>query len=97
MARGSLLELAELISGRILIQPKVASRIPLGRALGTAEQIDFILTITTEVPHYVLQEYKNVGVSRSAPWLSFESGAIAYREAVKETKIPPLILKSIKL
>ena len=87
MARGSLLELAELIDGRILIQPKVASRIMQGRTLGTVQQTDFIITITTTVPHYVEQEYKNVGVSKSAPWLSFQAGAAAYRQAAQSVRL----------
>ena len=95
MARGSLLELNELIDGRLLISPRrqVLSRIDRGRALGTAIQNDFIITITTNVPHYTLQEYQNVGVSRTAPWHSLKMGTSAYKNAVKNVRLPkPKIL-----
>ena len=96
MARGSLLELTELIGGKLAITPRVASRIPEGEALGTAEQEDFIITIITKVPHYTLQEYKNVGVSGSAPWHSLKNGATAYKEIVKNIKLPRPKYKVIK-
>ena len=96
MARGSLLELTELIGGTILISPKVSSRIPLGQSLGTAIQEDFIITITTAVPHYTLQEYTNVNISKSAPWRSLEAGATAYRENIKDIKLPKPKYKAIK-
>lgn len=103
MARGSLLVLAEMIGGRIVIAPVsgVASRIPQGRALGTAEEKlgpnDFTIEISTSVPHYVVQEYKNVNVSRSAPWLSFEAGAVAYNQAVKTAFLPPPVYTPIRI
>jgi len=97
MARGSLLELTELIGGTLAITPRVTSRIPLGQSLGTAEQEDFIITITTAVPHYTLQEYKNVGVSRSAPWHSLIKGADAYRHVTKDFKLLAPEIKPVKI
>jgi len=79
MARASLLILSEMIGGRIVIVPVAnINRIPMGRPLGTATPTygptDFTIKISTFVPHYVLQEHQNVGVSKSAPWQSFEAG-----------------------
>lgn len=94
MARGSLLELSELVSGKLAITPKVKSRIPLGQSLGTAIQDDFIIIITTAVPHYTLQEYTNVGVSKSAPWRSLNAGATACKEVIKNVRLPKPKIKS---
>ncbi|GAG59837.1 unnamed protein product, partial [marine sediment metagenome] len=92
MSQGSLLKLSEMVGGRIVISPLVSSRVPKGRALGTAKPTygpnDFIIEISTAVPHYVLQEYENVGISKSAPWLSFAAGASAYHQAVRTTRLP---------
>ena len=88
MSQASLLELTELIGGVLVITPRVKSRIPLGRALGTAELEDFIITITTKVPHYTLQEYKDVGVSKTAPWRSLKAGATVYKESIKNVRLP---------
>ena len=93
MALGSLLELTDLIDGRISISPKVASRIGKGHVLGTAKQDDFLITVTTRVKHYVIQEGKNVGVSPTAPWKSFDAGKVAYKIAVQNVRLPRLTLK----
>ena len=96
MSQASLLKLTELISGTLAITPIVKSRIPEGRSLGTAVPEDFIITITTAVPHYTLQEYKNVGVSRSAPWRSFNVDATAYRNNTKDVRLPKPKYKAVK-
>jgi len=104
MSQGSLLVLANLINHTLLITPVrgVKSRIALGEALGTAI-LDIetpgiaTITIATEVPHYVLQEFTNVGISKSAPWLSFEAGATAYSQAIATVKLPEPIYKPIKI
>lgn len=99
MARGSLLEVAEFSQTTLVISPKdgVKSRIPLGRALGTAEPTenldDFKIEIETSVPHYVSQEVRNVGVSKSAPWRSFDAGQEAAKEVLGSTILPKPILK----
>jgi len=102
MARASLLELSELINGMIVISPlRVKSRIPQGRALGTAVQEispeRAIITINTNVPHYNLQEYTKPekGGSPSAPWHSLKAGADAYREAANTARLPRPTLKPV--
>jgi len=93
MSQGSLLSLVELINGTLIITPKsgVKSRIIQGHSLGTVKEkldlSDFNITIITDVPHYNVQEYTNVGVSKSAPWGSLVAGA--------ETAWP--VLKSVRL
>lgn len=95
MAKGSLLELSELINGTLVVSPlKVPSRIPLGRSLGTAlpeiTPTSAQITITTDVEHYNIQEVGRAakGGSPSAPWRSLEAGADAYRGAVKDVRLP---------
>jgi len=95
MARASLLELSELISGRVILTPlKAKSRIPEGRKLGTVQQnIDknsVTLIIETDVPHYNLQEYKKApkGGSPTAPWFSVQAGIMKFREAIKDLHLP---------
>ncbi len=103
MARGSLLSLVDLINGSLLITPKsgVPSRIPEGELLGSAVPeygpTDYKITISTKVPHYVTQEYKNVGVSKSAPWLSFAAGLIAASEVSKKVKLPQPVFQAVKI
>jgi len=105
MSQGSLLELRDLINGRLIISPVsgVKSRIPQGRSLGTAilntDLNDFNITITTDVPHYNIQEYVNVNVSPSAPWRSLEAGAVAAYPLLKSVRlIAPIITgKQIKV
>ncbi len=104
MAKGSLLVLANLVDSTLLITPRrgIRSKIALGEAMGTAI-LDVetpgraLITISTEVPHYVIQEFRNVGVSKSAPWLSFEAGATAYKVAVQTVKLPAPFYKPINL
>lgn len=97
MARASLLNVAAEIGGSIVIQPIVKSRIPLGQPMGTVKPnygpTDFTIEISTSVPHYVTQEYTDVGISKSAPWRSFEAGASAYRAAAQTVVLPPLTFK----
>ncbi len=97
MSQASLLALTELINGTLVITPRVASRIPEGNALGTAEKKDFIITITTSVPHYNVQEVRNVGISKSAPWRSLIAGAAAYKAFVKDIKLPAPKLIPVKM
>ena len=104
MAKGSLLVLANLVDSTLLITPRrgIKSKIALGEIMGTAIP-DWetpgraLITISTEVPHYVLQEFQNVGVSKSAPWLSFEAGAAAYKVAVQTVKLPAPFYKSVNI
>src|SRR4030042_990319 len=86
MSQASLLELAGLVNGTLVISPKggITSRISEGRALGSAIQeitdTSFIITITTDVEHYNIQEYFKVakGGSPSAPWGSLKAGETAF-------------------
>ncbi len=101
MARASLLELRELINGVIVFSPlKAKSRVPKGRALGTATQSiendRVTITIETNVPHYTAQEVSS-GISPTAPWRSLQAGAAAFRQSTQTFR--PLIpkLKSIKI
>lgn len=95
MARASLLKLSRLINGTIILSPlKDISRIPQGEILGTATQeytdTTTKITITTDVPHYNLQEYSKApeGGSPSAPWHSLEAGKIAFDESAKKMILP---------
>lgn len=103
MSQGSLLILAETIGSSLTIVPVrgVKSRIALGDALGTATlkitEGLVIITISSEVPHYVLQEFRNVGVSKSAPWLSFAAGNQAYLKEIQNIRLPQPTYKPIKL
>ncbi len=92
MARASLLELSELIDGRVVLSPlKGPSRVPKGRALGTAipeiSESKVQLTIETMVPHYTIQERANVGVSKTAPWQSLLAGRLAFLAVSKEARL----------
>lgn len=96
MARASLLNVAVEIGTHIAIAPIVKSRMYLGQPMGTVEAdygLDPTIRISTSVPHYVLQEYKNVGISKSAPWRSFAAGAVAYNSTARTVQLPPLIFK----
>ena len=87
MARGSLLELSELVGGRIVIQPKAKSRISEGRSMGSATQEGYLITVISTVPHYRYLE-SETGNSPTSPWLSFPAGARAYNRAIKDVKLP---------
>ena len=99
MSRGSLLALTELVNGTLVISPRdgVASRIIEGRSLGTAKWYknlkDFKIVIETNVPHYNLQEYTNVGISKSAPWGSLEAGMAAAKLVSNNVRLPRITLK----
>lgn len=101
MSQGSLLKLVELVGGTLLITPVpgVDSRIFEGRALGQAIQRDFNITIILDVPHYNVQEYKDVGISKSAPWKSLAAGQAAVEPIIKAVRLPApkLITKTIKI
>ncbi len=102
MARASLLELSELIDGTVILSPlKAKSRISYGRHLGTAIQeitpTSVKLIIETNVPHYTLQEYRNVGVSPRAPWQSLQAGRLAFQFATEGIRLPKPIFQALKM
>jgi len=104
-SQGSLLELAELINGTLIITPRsgVKNRITQGRSLGTAKEkldfSDFNITIKTNVDHYNIQEYTNVGVSKSAPWQSLIAGAKMAWPVLNKVRLiaPTLKITKIKI
>lgn len=87
MAMGSLLEVSETVNGGLIITPKtgIKSRIELGRSLGSVDAKYgpriYSMIIKSSVPHYVVQDMTNVGISLTAPWMSFPTGMSAAREA----------------
>ena len=97
MAQASLQSVAIEIGTSLVVMPGHKSRVSLGTPMGTVTPNygpnDFTITISTRVPHYVLQETKNVGVSKSAPWQSFDAGATAYLKAVQSVRLPLPVLK----
>lgn len=99
MSQASLLAISEMVGGRLVISPKVKSRIPQGRALGTATKTmtktDFNITIITKVPHYTSQEYRKSprGGSPSAPWFSLFAGSEAFRAIAQDLKLPAVTFK----
>jgi len=99
MSQASLLAISEMVGGRLVISPKVKSRIPQGRALGTATpnitDTDFTITIVTKVPHYTYQEYKRSprGGSPSAPWFSLFAGSEAFKAIAQDAILPPVLFK----
>lgn len=104
MAKASLLELSELIDGTIVISPlRAKSRIPQGKPLGTAvpeiSPTGAKITITTDVEHYNIQEFRRVptGGSPSAPWRSLQAGAAAFRQAADLVTLPIPGLKPIRI
>lgn len=101
MARGSLLNVAEEVGSHIDIMPVVKSRTHLGQPMGMVKSIygptNFTIEISSRVPHYVLQEYENVDVSKSAPWRSFAAGASMYRTAVQTVTLPFPVFKPVKI
>lgn len=104
MARASLLELSQLIDGRVILSPlKAKSRIAQGQQLGTAVQtIDnfrIIIEIETDVPHYSLQEYRKAshGGSPTAPWQSRAAGLVAFRQALETLTLLKPMIKAIKI
>ncbi len=101
MARASLLELRELVSGVIVFSPlKAKSRIPKGRSLGKATQVfendRVTITIETNVPHYTAQEVSS-GISPTAPWRSLQAGAVAFRQSTQNFRLLVPKLKPIKI
>ncbi len=101
MAQASLQNVATEIGTSLVISPGHKSRVGLGTPMGTVNArygpTDFTITISTRVPHYVLQESRNVGVSKSAPWQSFEAGAIAYLKAAQSVRLPQPVIKPITI
>lgn len=104
MARASLLEVAQLVNGRIILSPlRTKSRIPEGKSLGTVRQIisdgEIIIRIETDVEHYNIQEYtKVVGRgSPTAPWYSREAGLIAFRASIQDLVLLQPFFKAVKI
>lgn len=98
MARGSLLKIAHLANGRIVVSPlKAKSRVAKGEILGDAEikaeTPEFYFKVSTRVPHYVEQESRNVGISPSAPWKSFEAGNTAALSSIQSLRLPNIVFK----
>jgi hypothetical protein len=103
MARASLLKISALANGTVVLSPLLGkSRIPEGRRLGHATlTTDFPVyrfEVTTTVPHYVIQETKNVRArtgrgSPSAPWRSFDAGREAFTEFVRSVGLPPVVFE----
>ena len=93
MAMGSLLEVSETVDGGLIITPRtgVKSRISKGRSLGSADAeygpSEYTMIIKSSVPHYVEQDVANVGVSLTAPWMSFPAGMAAARQAAANIKV----------
>ncbi len=93
MALGSLMEVSETVGGGLLITPRsgIKSRISLGKSMGSLDAVygpnEYSMIIKSNVPHYVLQEDVNVGVSPTAPWGSFEAGMSAAKLAAKKITI----------
>jgi hypothetical protein len=82
MARASLFKVAQLSGGTLLLSPlKGASRISMGKALGTAsitrEGNAVIFRFSSGVPHWQEQE-TNPGISPTAPWQSLPAAANAF-------------------
>lgn len=104
MARASLLEVSQLIDGRVVLSPlKVKSRVPEGRRLGTATPIiekgKVAIRIETDVPHYNIQEYQKVekGGSPTAPWHSREAGLLAFRASIAGIILPRPHFQPVKI
>lgn len=104
MARASLLEVARLVNGRIILSPlRAKSRIPEGKSLGTVQQTfgdgKIIIRIETDVEHYNIQEYRKVPGrgSPTAPWHSRVAGLIAFRACIQNLRLLQPILKAIKI
>lgn len=100
MSRASLRPITRLANTTIVISPLQAkSRIPEGERLGEASLIasfpDYRLTITTSVPHYVIQDDHRVrrGGSPTAPWKSFEAGDAAFRNFIRNVPLPPIVFE----
>ena len=93
MAMGSLLNVSETVNGGLIITPRtgIRSRIGLGRSLGSADARygpgEYSMIIKSSVPHYVVQDVTDVGVSQSAPWMSFPTGMAAARKAALNIRI----------
>lgn len=103
MSQASLLSVSELVGGQLVVSPKggVKSRIPSGKQLGTAVKeitdTDFTITVTTDVPHYNVQEDSRSarGGSPSAPWKSLVAGAVAFNAVAQDVRLPELIFKPV--
>lgn len=102
MARASLLSVARLVDGRIMLSPlKAASRIEAGERLGsvsfTESQTGVSVQISSRVPHYEIQDSSSVSSGRgspSAPWKSFPAGAAAFNEYFRTVRFPRLNILS---
>ncbi len=93
MAMGSLLEVSETVNGGLIVTPRtgIKSRIGLGRSLGSADAeygpSIYSMIIKSSVKHYVEQDVTNVGVSKSAPWMSFPAGMVAAGRAALNIRV----------
>ena len=87
MAMGSLLSVSETVGGGLIVTPRtgIASRVGLGRALGSADAVYgpdvYSMIIKSSVEHYVSQDV-SPGISKSAPWMSFPAGMSAAERAI---------------
>ncbi len=101
MAMGSLLEVSETVNGGLIVTPRsgIKSRISLGKSLGSADAVYgpnvYSMIIKSKVPHYVTQDVTNVGVSLSAPWMSFPAGMLAAERVVINVSGPKIKTKRI--
>lgn len=94
MARGSLYTVARLSGGQLVLAPlRARSRVTLGQLLGKAElqvrpgHVKF--EFTSNVRHWEIQETRNVGISKSAPWRALEAGREAFLQSFQEHYRPP--------
>lgn len=91
MARGSLLKIARLSSGKVSISGfKAPNRVPEGQRLGRAQLSAKGFTIETAVAHYADQD-ENQGVSASSPWKSFQLGNRAAVQHIRRTIAVPKV------
>lgn len=100
MARAALLQISQLVNGKIVLSPlQGPSRVPQGANLGSGKLTvsfpKYSFEATVEVEHYVIQEDTNVRSktgrgSPSAPWHSFPAGEQAFLAFVRTLKLPPV-------
>lgn len=98
MARASLFKVAQLSGGTLLLSPlRGASRVSMGKALGTAsirrEGNKVVFRFRSSVPHWQSQE-SSPGLSPSAPWQSLPAAANVFTIRFKDIfKFPDLEFK----
>lgn len=99
MAKGSLLDVAEVSDTHLVIMPRVKkNRISKGRALGTVTPKYgpriYSMMIKSKVPHYVYLEHE-AGNSPTSPWESFDAGERAFKEHKPKLRPPPTSLTKV--